>query len=235
MRGLTRQTTPLLWSTRTVQPVLHSGQTPQELSIDADEFYQLTFEKDGFEPWEREVHVVPGRKATARAKLGREALRLRVDADVYGPSVPMMLGVTGRPRVTDDKRIIPLEKYGLRLMSVGFFLDDDAPVGMPLADYIGDAVLDISIAPNMARNANVIGVARELSAITGRPLIQPDIAYLYHFARREEPGDRWRLAGPNPLQHQVRHQQPGASVAVHPGGFDVQHAGRQRGAREGAP
>ncbi|MBK9600557.1 MAG: hypothetical protein IPO36_01750 [Anaerolineales bacterium] len=44
-------------------------------------------------------------------------------------------------------------------------LDDDAPVGMPLADYLGDAVLDISILPNMARNANVIGIARELAAM----------------------------------------------------------------------
>lgn len=49
-------------------------------------------------------------------------------------------------------------------------LDDDAPVGMPLADYMGDAVLDVSILPNMARNANVIGVARELSALLGRKL-----------------------------------------------------------------
>jgi phenylalanyl-tRNA synthetase beta chain len=49
-------------------------------------------------------------------------------------------------------------------------LDDDAPVGMPLVDYMGDAVLDISILPNMARNANVIGVARELSALLGRKL-----------------------------------------------------------------
>ncbi len=49
-------------------------------------------------------------------------------------------------------------------------LDDDAPVGMPLADYIGDAVLDISILPNMARNANVIGIARELAAMLGRDL-----------------------------------------------------------------
>ena len=58
-------------------------------------------------------------------------LGLRVgllDADVYGPSVPIMLGVTGRPRVTENKRIVPLEKHGLRLMSVGFFLDDDSPV-----------------------------------------------------------------------------------------------------------
>ena len=56
-------------------------------------------------------------------------------------------------------------------------LEHDAPVGMPLADYMGDAVLDISIAPNMARNANVLGVARELSALTGRPLRKPKIEY----------------------------------------------------------
>jgi phenylalanyl-tRNA synthetase beta chain len=53
-------------------------------------------------------------------------------------------------------------------------LDDDAPVGMPLADYIGDAVLDISILPNMARNANVIGIARELAAMLGRDLKTDD-------------------------------------------------------------
>ncbi len=53
-------------------------------------------------------------------------------------------------------------------------LDDDAPVGMSLADYMGDAVLEVNINPNMARNANVIGLARELSALTGRPLHQPD-------------------------------------------------------------
>jgi phenylalanyl-tRNA synthetase beta chain len=56
-------------------------------------------------------------------------------------------------------------------------LDDDAPVGMPLADYIGDAVLDISILPNMARNANVIGMARELAALTGRELKKPTIKF----------------------------------------------------------
>ena len=56
-------------------------------------------------------------------------------------------------------------------------LDDDAQVGMPLADYMGDAVLDISILPNMARNANVIGVARELAALTGRELQKPVIKF----------------------------------------------------------
>lgn len=56
-------------------------------------------------------------------------------------------------------------------------LDDDAPVGMPLAEYMGDAVLDISILPNMARNASVIGIARELAALTGRELRKPAIEF----------------------------------------------------------
>ncbi len=54
------------------------------------------------------------------------------------------------------------------------FLDDDAPVGAALADYIGDAVLEVKINPNMARNANVLGIARELAALTGRELKKPD-------------------------------------------------------------
>ncbi|MFZ5820973.1 MAG: phenylalanine--tRNA ligase subunit beta [Chloroflexota bacterium] len=53
-------------------------------------------------------------------------------------------------------------------------LDEDAPVGMPLVDYMGDAVLDISILPNMARCASVLGVARELAALTNRRLEKPE-------------------------------------------------------------
>jgi phenylalanyl-tRNA synthetase beta chain len=56
-------------------------------------------------------------------------------------------------------------------------LDDDAPVGMPLVDYMGDAVLSVDILPNMARNANVIGIARELAASLGRELKKPTIQY----------------------------------------------------------
>ncbi|MEE2663457.1 MAG: Mrp/NBP35 family ATP-binding protein [Myxococcota bacterium] len=50
-----------------------------------------------------------------------------MDADVYGPSVPLLTGVSGRPTAV-DKRIHPLEGYGLSLMSMGFFLTDDSPV-----------------------------------------------------------------------------------------------------------
>ncbi len=53
-------------------------------------------------------------------------------------------------------------------------LDADAPAGMPLAEYMGDAVFDIAINPNMARNANILGVAREVAALTGAQLREPD-------------------------------------------------------------
>ncbi len=57
-------------------------------------------------------------------------------------------------------------------------LDEDAPVGMPLVDYMGDAVLDINITPNIARNANILGIAREIAAITGQVLRTPSYEVL---------------------------------------------------------
>ena len=54
-------------------------------------------------------------------------------------------------------------------------LDADAPVGVPLAEYMGDAVLDIALTPNLARNANILGIAREIAALTGEELRQPDL------------------------------------------------------------
>jgi phenylalanyl-tRNA synthetase beta chain len=52
-------------------------------------------------------------------------------------------------------------------------LEPDAPTGLPLEDYFGDAVLEISILPNMIRNACILGVAREIAAFTGQPLRTP--------------------------------------------------------------
>ena len=82
-------------------------------------------------------------------------------------------------RGVDSYSMVCSEKeLGITDESDGIIIfDDDAPVGMALADYIGDAVLDISILPNMARNANVIGIARELAALTGRELKQPNLEF----------------------------------------------------------
>ena len=50
-----------------------------------------------------------------------------IDADIYGHSIPLMLGIDQRPAVVDEL-IVPPVRYGLKVMSIGFFLDDNAPV-----------------------------------------------------------------------------------------------------------
>ena len=51
-----------------------------------------------------------------------------LDADIYGPSQPMMLGLAGRPESKDGKTLEPLEAYGLQAMSIGFLIDMDTPM-----------------------------------------------------------------------------------------------------------
>lgn len=48
-----------------------------------------------------------------------------LDADMYGPSIPTMLGVMGRPTATDAGKMRPLERFGVKLMSIGFLLESD--------------------------------------------------------------------------------------------------------------
>jgi ATP-binding protein involved in chromosome partitioning len=64
--------------------------------------------------------------AVALAKLGHKVGLL--DADVYGPNVPLMLGVNGQPKMVGENRIEPLEAYGLRVISVGFLNPGDKPI-----------------------------------------------------------------------------------------------------------
>jgi len=52
-----------------------------------------------------------------------------IDTDIYGPSVPTMLGLEGeKPRVSDERKIIPLQKYGLKVLSMGFMIDPQKAV-----------------------------------------------------------------------------------------------------------
>ncbi len=51
-----------------------------------------------------------------------------LDADVYGPSLPRMLGISGRPRSYDGKRFQPLMNYGVQAMSAGFLVDEEEPM-----------------------------------------------------------------------------------------------------------
>ena len=51
-----------------------------------------------------------------------------LDADIYGPSQPMMLGIAGRPESKDGKRLEPMEGHGLQAISIGFLIDIDTPM-----------------------------------------------------------------------------------------------------------
>jgi len=51
-----------------------------------------------------------------------------LDADIYGPSQPTMLGINGRPQSTDGKTMEPLENHGVQVSSIGFLIDPDEPM-----------------------------------------------------------------------------------------------------------
>jgi ATP-binding protein involved in chromosome partitioning len=51
-----------------------------------------------------------------------------LDADIYGPSQPMMLGISGRPQSSDGKTLQPMEGHGLQAMSIGFLVDTESPM-----------------------------------------------------------------------------------------------------------
>jgi ATP-binding protein involved in chromosome partitioning len=51
-----------------------------------------------------------------------------MDSDIYGPSIHIMMGVSDRPLVNEEQKILPLEKFGIKLMSMGFLVDRDAPL-----------------------------------------------------------------------------------------------------------
>jgi ATP-binding protein involved in chromosome partitioning len=70
-----------------------------------------------------------GKSTTAlNLALGLKALGLRVgllDADIYGPSVPRLTGIREKPELNDDRKMIPIERFGLSIMSIGFLVEED--------------------------------------------------------------------------------------------------------------
>jgi len=51
-----------------------------------------------------------------------------LDADIYGPSMPRMMGISGQPTSSDGKTLDPLENHGIKVMSIGFMVDEDTPM-----------------------------------------------------------------------------------------------------------
>ncbi|MBS9721910.1 Mrp/NBP35 family ATP-binding protein [Tianweitania sp. BSSL-BM11] len=73
-----------------------------------------------------------GKSTTAvNLALGLQAQGLKVgvlDADIYGPSMPRLLGLTGKPETVDGRTMKPLEGHGLKVMSIGFLVEEETPM-----------------------------------------------------------------------------------------------------------
>src|SRR5512135_407971 len=122
-------------------------------------------------------------KGQGRLANGPKVIFAKLGAVLYDGHQPGQVLMTLKPAklrgVKSDSMVCSEKELGLSDEHEGIILlDDDAPVGAPAADYLGDAVLDISILPNIARAASILGVAREVAALTGQPLRQP--AYELH-------------------------------------------------------
>lgn len=95
-------------------------------------------------------------------------------------------GHTGKEMVLKPAVIRGVESAGMVLSEKELGLSDshegilelpvEAPVGQPLADYLGDVILDISVTPNRPDWLSVLGIAREVAALTGATLREPDLA-----------------------------------------------------------
>ncbi|XP_043702596.1 iron-sulfur protein NUBPL isoform X1 [Telopea speciosissima] len=68
------------------------------------------------------VHLAVALANTCQLKVGL------IDADVYGPSIPTMMKVHGKPELSEDLRMVPIENHGVKCMSIGFLVEKDAPI-----------------------------------------------------------------------------------------------------------
>jgi len=85
----------------------------------------------------------------------------------------MIRGIKSEGMVCSEKELgISEEHEGILV------LPDDAPVGVPLADYLGDSVIEFEITPNLVHAFSILGIAREAGAITDLPVTQPEVATL---------------------------------------------------------
>jgi ATP-binding protein involved in chromosome partitioning len=86
---------------------------------------------------QRIVAVASGKGGVGKSTLSvnlacaMQRLGLRVgllDCDIYGPSIPLMMGTNARPTISDEEKMVPPLSHGVKLMSIGFLLDGDQPV-----------------------------------------------------------------------------------------------------------
>ena len=129
--GVLSVTAVLTAQTAAAQPAQKSAQKPAEGQGDQQQPVKLLEEIGAV------IAVASGKggvgKSTTSVNLAlafvQKGLRTGIlDADIYGPSLPLMLGITEKPDSPDGKTLLPIEKYGLKCMSIGFMVPADTPM-----------------------------------------------------------------------------------------------------------
>ena len=131
----------------------------------------------------REITVVTGAPNIAPGDSGQKVVLALKGSKLYDGhkegrvlttlKEAMLRGIKNDSMVCSEKELgLSDEHEGIILLPA------DAPVGAPLQDYLGDAVLEIAILPNIARCTGILGVAREVAALTGQKIRYPDTTYV---------------------------------------------------------
>src|SRR5581483_1549723 len=124
--------------------------------------------------------VALGERGTQTVVTGAFNLAVGDKVPFAGLGVTLPNGLTLKPRklrgVVSEGMVLADDELGLGDDHSGIrILDRDAPVGRPLAEYLGDAILEFEITSNRPDCLSVIGLAREVAAVTGRTLRLPEI------------------------------------------------------------
>lgn len=118
-----------------IEAALESAGSPAlELSFDTDVPTREVMGDDPIPGVKNVIMVMSGKGGVGKSTtavnltLALKAMGARVgilDADIYGPSIPTMMGISGHPVSKDGKKITPLERFGVPMMSIGFLLEDE--------------------------------------------------------------------------------------------------------------
>ena len=96
------------------------NETEKKFQIDAKNIIAIASGKGGVGKSTFSVNL-----AVALKSIGMRVGLL--DADIYGPSIPRMIGFRKKPEMNSDKKLVPIENYNIKCMSIGFILDEEAP------------------------------------------------------------------------------------------------------------
>lgn len=123
MKGLSRYLTLKQRCVRNLSAQIGKGPSAKDLKIDGiKDIIAVASGKGGVGKSTTAVNLAVSLAKKCQLKVGL------LDADVYGPSIPLMMRLQGKPEISTDRKMIPIENYGVKCMSMGSLVDDGAAI-----------------------------------------------------------------------------------------------------------